>query len=115
VVTLLYYVGSESVALALDAVHGDLGAHGERLREALTHLRLRVPGGMIALDHNRQAVAPTMILEIVRAPNGKGISFRMVRTVGPVDQAIGGTLKAHRIGRAGAACKRGHPAPWANG
>ena len=113
--TLLYYAGVEPVALALEATHGNLGPNGERLREALARVRMVVPGGTIELDRNRQAVAPTGILRIVRASDGKGLSFRALRSVGPVDQSIGGTLRASQIGRAGAGCRRGHPPPWAGG
>jgi branched-chain amino acid transport system substrate-binding protein len=111
--THLYYDGVEPVVRALDAVHGDIGADGERLREALARVRIVVPGGTIALDRQRQAVAPTVLLRIVRGSGGKGLAFRPIRTVGPVDQSVGGTLRAREIGRAGPGCRRQRPAPWA--
>lgn len=115
VLTLLYYDGVEPVALALEAIHGDPGRSGERLRDALARVHLTVVGGTITLDRRRQAVGPTLILRIARAPHGKGISFRTIRTVGPVDQSIGGTLGANQTGRMSLACRRGQPPPWARG
>jgi branched-chain amino acid transport system substrate-binding protein len=112
---LPYYAGVEAVVLGLDAVRGDIGSNGERLRQALARVRLDVPGGRIVLDGHRQAVAPTMLLRVVDGRDANGVAFHRIRVAGPVDQSIGGTLRAREVGPGNAACRRSRPAPWANG
>src|SRR4029077_1475498 len=51
-----YYLATEALARALDAVDGDIGPHGQKLRSALARVRFVGPTGPIRLDANRQAI-----------------------------------------------------------
>jgi branched-chain amino acid transport system substrate-binding protein len=102
-ITREYY---DAVAALINA----LEQHGPLLR-ALAHVRLSEPGGTIYLDRNRQAVVATELLRI-----GAGSRrFSRIRTIGPVDQTLGGALRARAVGPETDVCEHAHTAPWASG
>ena len=91
--TRTYYVAVQAVMRALAAARGDVGP---RLLGALR--RVRMPElGVLRLDGDRQAVGRVARFRIV--VDGKRVSYRLLGTVAPVDQTLGGALRATEVSR----------------
>jgi len=110
-VVLGYRTAVETLALALDRAHGDLG----RLRAALAAVTTDLPGGPQRLDADHAAVVAPTIVRIGR-PAGPGAlpTLTQVGSVSGVDQSIGGLLApTQRPGSVDPGCRRAPPPPWA--
>ena len=89
--------GNELVSGYRDAVRAllagleDADGNSAQLPAALAHLRIDLLGGPVRLDRNRQAVISTTLVRI-EPPGSAAPGLAPVRTIGDVDQSIGGLL-----------------------
>lgn len=85
--SLFYYINTKALLDGLDAVKGDMTHGPAPLRQALAKMELQTPTGMVHLDENRQAIADTFVVEVVKA--GNGLSTKVVKVVPQVNQRLG--------------------------
>src|SRR5262249_900583 len=99
---------------ALEALERADGHDGLPLQEALAHVQLHSPVGLIRLDHNRQAVVPNYLSRAVTGPDGKS-PFETVRVVRNVEQSFGGYFGVNSAPatRTTPACRKATPPAWA--
>jgi branched-chain amino acid transport system substrate-binding protein len=104
----------DAVEAALQALERADGRDGPALREALAHVQLHSPVGLIRLDRNRQAVVSNYLSRAVAGPDGKPV-FKTVKVVRNVEQTFGGyfTPQSPPRTRTTPACRKATPPPWA--
>jgi branched-chain amino acid transport system substrate-binding protein len=108
-----YYDAVEALLQSLEKTGGQLGAGRAKLRAALAALRLDTPSGTMRLDRNRQAVVRVTLGRIEGTVQGAP-SIRPVRSIGEVDQTLGGLLAPSvSPGPVQTGCKPGAPPSWA--
>jgi branched-chain amino acid transport system substrate-binding protein len=108
-----YYDAVEALLQSLEKTGGELGPGRAKLRAALAGLRLDSPTGTMHLDRNRQAVLPVTLGRIEGSAHGAP-SLRPVRSIGEVDETLGGLLgPSVSPGPSAAGCKAGAPPRWA--
>ncbi len=83
-----YYDNTKAAFEALNQVNGDLSNGQEKYKEALSKLVLDSPVGKIALDSNRQAIAPNFITEVTKDANGDLVN-KVVEKIDSVNQQLG--------------------------
>lgn len=83
-----YYLNTKAVLTVLNDIKGDLGNNEAKLRSGLASLVLHGPTGDIRLDHNRQAIAPNFVSEVVQDSAGNLVS-KLVKTIPDVPQTLG--------------------------
>ena len=90
------------------------GGSATRLPEELAGLRLDLLGGPIRLDDRRQAVVSTSLVRI-EPPAAGDPGLAHLRTIGDVDQSVGGLLSPSSIpsDRAARCGSEQAPPPWA--
>jgi hypothetical protein len=110
---LPYYNAVEALVQSLEKTGGEPGPGRARLRSALASLRLATPAGPVRLDRNRQAIAPSTLVQLDGTAPGSP-SFRVVRRIPAVDETLGGLLgPSASPSPATSACRRAAPPPWA--
>jgi branched-chain amino acid transport system substrate-binding protein len=72
----------------LDAVNGDLSGGQAKYRAVLQKLVMKGPAGEIRLDENRNAIGPTYITEVAKAPNGEFYN-KVVKVADNVTETLG--------------------------
>jgi hypothetical protein len=98
--------GVEVVMVALEKTGG---ANGAVLQAALGSLDVELASGRVRLDGNRAAVVSTALTRLGDIGTGT-----FIRTVGDVDQTLGGVLPAtYQPGSGEQPCSSGPLPPWA--
>jgi branched-chain amino acid transport system substrate-binding protein len=112
---IAYHDSMQAVLNALEQVHGDLSGGERRFQAALAKAKLDGLGiGPIRLDSNRQAVAPTYLVQYQWTGAGALVQ-RRIRVIPNVDQTFGGYFRANGPlpSRKYPPCHRATPPPWA--
>jgi branched-chain amino acid transport system substrate-binding protein len=104
----------DGVEAALEALERADGRDGQPLREALAHVELHSPLGVVRLDGNRQAVVSNYLSRAVAGPDGKPV-IKTVKVLRNVEQTFGGlfALDSPPATRDTPACRKATPPPWA--
>jgi ABC-type branched-subunit amino acid transport system substrate-binding protein len=109
-VVIGYHNSMEAILTALERVHSADVARG--LEAELGRIRLDLPGGLVSLDRNRQAVRDEYLSRIV--VRGGKPTLEPVAVVPHVEQTFGGLLSsAPPPGPHTQPCRTGSPPPWA--
>jgi branched-chain amino acid transport system substrate-binding protein len=106
-----YYDNAAAVVAALERVQGDLSGGQRRFRAALSHVSVNGPSGRVAVDAQRQAVAPMYMYRL----DGPKLAPHLIRTIPRVEPTFGGYFKASDPppNESTPACVKRTPPPWA--
>jgi branched-chain amino acid transport system substrate-binding protein len=85
---LSYYNETFGVLTALKAVNFDLGDGQKKFMEELAKTEFDGPTGHIALDSNRQAIAPNYVTEVQVGPDGNLVN-NVIDKAENIDQTLG--------------------------
>ncbi len=85
---LSYYNETVGVLQALKEVNGDLSGDQKAFMEALSKVEFDGPTGHIALDGNRQAIAPNYVTEVQKDADGNLVNNVIAKAV-DIDQTLG--------------------------
>jgi len=110
--TVLYYDGMEAILQGLEQTKGDLSNNEQAFQSALKSLQPTFPNGQVKLDENQNSVQPAFVVQIVK--DGDKLGFKVVKTVGDVDQTFGGLFApgAPAPSRTSPDPTKGTPPPW---
>ncbi len=87
---------------------GDLSDGQARFHAALARADLDAPNGRIALDANRQAIAPNYLQSVTKTPNG--LTMRTQATLPDVEQTFNGYFDSSAaLARDTIECTHGDP------
>lgn len=97
-----YYVSTQAVLTALDAVGGDLSNSQQKFRAQLAGLELDTPTGKVRLDENRQVIADMFLTEVAESADG-ALYNKVIKITPQVNQVMNGDrakfLALGRVGR----------------
>jgi len=83
-----YYINTNAVLDALDAVNGDLSNQQAAFRKQLATATFKTPTGDVRLDENRNGVANIFLTEVAKASDGS-LYNKVVKVTPQVGQTLG--------------------------